>query len=66
MSNIFKRRGSQYLTGAAALRYRMPAMADFPAAEIAQWQSSSLARCGLRVRIPLSDSNHPCTGLYSR
>ena len=68
MSNIVKSRGSQNPTGAAALRYRMPAMRGFPASDKAQWQSNSLWRCGLRVRIPFSDSNrnHPCTGLYSR
>ena len=43
MSNIAKSRGSQNLTGAAALRYRISAMlVDFPATDIAQWQSNSV------------------------
>lgn len=67
MSNIAKSRGSKTSLVRAALRYRMPAMGEFPATDIAQWQSNRLRICGLRVRIPFSDSNvNPCTGLYSR
>jgi hypothetical protein len=68
MSNIAKSRGSQHLTGAAALRYRMPAMVDFPGdghSSMVEQQPDKLLVAG---PIPAfrSNCNHPCTGLYSR
>jgi hypothetical protein len=66
MSNIAKSRGSKNLTGAAALRYRMPAMGDFPASDIAQRIEQQLGKLWVAGSIPAVSpiATHPCTGLY--
>ena len=67
MSNIAKSRGSKHLTGAAALRYRMPAMGDFPATDnssVVEHQPWALKVVGSNPACQLP--THPCTGLSSR
>ena len=68
MSNIVYRRGSKNLTGTAALRYRIPAMGDFPACDIAQWVEQQPGKLWVAGSNPAVSpiATHPCTGLYSR
>ena len=68
MSNIAKSRGSQNLTGAAALRYRMPAMPDSSTSDIAQRKEQQPVALWVAGSNPAvsANRNHPCTGLYSR
>ncbi len=68
MSNIAKIRGSQNLTGAAALRYRMPAMVAIPTSDIAQSVEQQPHKLWVAGSNPAfrSNCNHPGTGLFSR
>ena len=68
MSNIAKSRGSQHLTGAAALRYRMPAMVDFPCVGHSSTVEQQPDKLWVAGSDPVfrSNCNYPCTGLYSR
>jgi hypothetical protein len=64
MSNIAKSRGSKRLAGAAALRYRIPAMIDFPGdghSSMAEQQIDNLWVAGSNPAFR-SNCNHPRTG----
>ena len=68
MSNIAKSRGSLSLTGAAAMRYRMPAMVGLSSLGNSSMVEQQLVMLWVTGSTPVfrSNCNHPATGLFSR